>query len=641
MDTKRVKRPTPGVQRKRLGAYLCSPSLAFALVGAVFSPLIPKAATLDGLPGTTWSPSAHPLGRMGFNVSLGAFGHADARMIERRTFLYDTAGTGGAPDTALIQDLQTGSLYLNAAMGLSRFFELGLSVPYHMDLTADTDAKQVSGNGLGDPTFLAKLSIPSSENHIFDMGLLSTFTLPSKSPGGFLPKHTGYLAGDSVNAVGPRFLSTYESGFSLRALMTLDLTRTEAQIPFRANLNGGVRNPGLGGNRNVLGGSLEWIPIPFLAFFADAQTETRTAKFGKQFGKDLAQVTGGFWATSDDGMFFSAGVQRRLSKASYQAFAKPVEKHIYTYRAAAAPEMALALTIGWTGALVAQDLDKDGVPDNQDPCPNEEEDKDGFQDFDGCPERDNDEDGIGDVADKCPIEPEDKDGTEDGDGCPDHDNDGDNIPDALDKCPAEFEDLDNFEDYDGCPELDNDQDGVSDSQDKCPTQVEDKDGYEDGDGCADLDNDQDRIPDTMDKCPLEPETQNGFEDTDGCADLSRSGKGPGLEQTQHLKGVKFRAQTTELLASAYPALDSLAERLKGNPGAIVEIRAYMDKSDSELEEFRVTEAWAGAVRKHLLILGVPAQQMLARGMGSRDPIAPNTTAANRTRNRRIEVHRLN
>jgi OOP family OmpA-OmpF porin len=65
------------------------------------------------------------------------------------------------------------------------------------------------------------------------------------------------------------------------------------------------------------------------------------------------------------------------------------------------------------------DPDKDGIVGDADKCPNEPEDKDGFQDEDGCPDPDNDGDGIPDTADKCPNEPEDKDGFQDDDGCPD------------------------------------------------------------------------------------------------------------------------------------------------------------------------------------------------------------------------------
>lgn len=65
------------------------------------------------------------------------------------------------------------------------------------------------------------------------------------------------------------------------------------------------------------------------------------------------------------------------------------------------------------------DRDADGLVDNVDQCPNEPEDRDGFQDEDGCPEPDNDADGILDRVDLCPNDPETINGIEDEDGCPD------------------------------------------------------------------------------------------------------------------------------------------------------------------------------------------------------------------------------
>lgn len=67
----------------------------------------------------------------------------------------------------------------------------------------------------------------------------------------------------------------------------------------------------------------------------------------------------------------------------------------------------------------AIDRDADGVLDDMDRCPDEPEDRDGFEDEDGCPEPDNDRDGILDVDDKCPAQPESKNGRQDEDGCPD------------------------------------------------------------------------------------------------------------------------------------------------------------------------------------------------------------------------------
>ena len=80
------------------------------------------------------------------------------------------------------------------------------------------------------------------------------------------------------------------------------------------------------------------------------------------------------------------------------------------------------------------------------------EDRDGFEDEDGCPDLDNDGDGIPDVDDDCPNEAEDRDGHEDNDGCVDRDNDGDGVPDHMDSCPAEQEIRNGFEDEDGCPD---------------------------------------------------------------------------------------------------------------------------------------------------------------------------------------------
>ncbi len=83
---------------------------------------------------------------------------------------------------------------------------------------------------------------------------------------------------------------------------------------------------------------------------------------------------------------------------------------------------------------------------------------------------DTDGDGIVDSRDVCVLMPEDKDGYEDQDGCPEPDNDLDGIPDAVDKCPNEPEDPDGFEDADGCPDPDNDKDGVLDVDDMCPNE---------------------------------------------------------------------------------------------------------------------------------------------------------------------------
>lgn len=104
------------------------------------------------------------------------------------------------------------------------------------------------------------------------------------------------------------------------------------------------------------------------------------------------------------------------------------------------------------GAPMPSDRDGDGIEDARDRCPDAPEDKDGFEDEDGCPDEDNDQDGILDTRDGCPNTAEDKDGFQDEDGCADEDNDQDGVLDVDDACPFEPETLNGERDDDGCPD---------------------------------------------------------------------------------------------------------------------------------------------------------------------------------------------
>jgi OOP family OmpA-OmpF porin len=167
----------------------------------------------------------------------------------------------------------------------------------------------------------------------------------------------------------------------------------------------------------------------------------------------------------------------------------------------------------------SRDRDQDGLNDDKDACPADPEDKDGFEDDDGCPEVDNDQDNVADASDQCKEQAEDFDGFEDTDGCPETDNDKDGITDERDACKLEPETKNGFQDDDGCPdEKDTDTDGVKDTEDKCPAEAEDTDGFEDVDGCPDPDNDADGIPDNQDECIDQAEDGKGKGPlkTDGC-----------------------------------------------------------------------------------------------------------------------------
>jgi outer membrane protein OmpA-like peptidoglycan-associated protein len=295
--------------------------------------------------------------------------------------------------------------------------------------------------------------------------------------------------------------------------------------------------------------------------------------------------------------------------------------------------------ISWSGWLVPQDNDKDGIMNARDACPERPEDKDGFKDQDGCPEEDNDEDGIPDKVDACPNKPEDVDGFQDDDGCIDADNDQDGIPDAKDGCPMLTEDIDGNEDADGCPEHDNDKDGVPDSTDKCPMVAEDMDSFEDQDGCPDIDNDKDGIVDVKDKCPNKPENVNGFEDEDGCPDEKKKVEVKKIEKKVTLRGVNFKTGSADLTFESHQILNGVVEQLLAYPEVEIEIRGHTDNVGSNRSNQRLSERRAQSVVDYLGGKGVARNRMKATGYGENQPVAPNKTADGRRQNRRIEMYR--
>ena len=107
-----------------------------------------------------------------------------------------------------------------------------------------------------------------------------------------------------------------------------------------------------------------------------------------------------------------------LDSADAQLVLAGLEIVLYDTRARPQPAATAPVQSAVEKAKVS-DRDGDGIPDDLDKCPDEPEDKDGFEDEDGCPDPDNDKDGIPDTKDACPNEPETVNGYQDEDGCPD------------------------------------------------------------------------------------------------------------------------------------------------------------------------------------------------------------------------------
>ncbi|HEX2678125.1 MAG TPA: hypothetical protein VHM19_15830 [Polyangiales bacterium] len=75
--------------------------------------------------------------------------------------------------------------------------------------------------------------------------------------------------------------------------------------------------------------------------------------------------------------------------------------------------------LGLAFSPLTSDSDHDGIDDDVDECPFMPEDRDGFQDTDGCADPDNDNDQVLDLDDLCPTQPAEEGKDENEDGCTD------------------------------------------------------------------------------------------------------------------------------------------------------------------------------------------------------------------------------
>ncbi len=249
---------------------------------------------------------------------------------------------------------------------------------------------------------------------------------------------------------------------------------------------------------------------------------------------------------------------------------------------------------------------------------------------------DADGDGVKDSIDRCPEQAEDKDMFDDTDGCPDNDNDGDGFDDSKDMCPLDAEDKDSFQDDDGCPDKDNDNDSVPDAQDKCPNVPEDKDGYLDVDGCPDPDNDSDGIVDGQDMCPNEPETINGNTDDDGCPDRGDALvvlTPAGVETTEAIQfsGAKVAKASANVLGQVAATLRAHQEIVRVK--LVVHVQPTGDtEKDQELSDKR-----GQSVREWLVQWGIQPSRISAQGMGGSKPLVPRTAKQAQLINDRVEM----
>ncbi|MCB9209861.1 MAG: OmpA family protein [Ignavibacteriales bacterium] len=247
-------------------------------------------------------------------------------------------------------------------------------------------------------------------------------------------------------------------------------------------------------------------------------------------------------------------------------------------------------------------------------------------------DRDTDGDGISDDVDNCPYEEEDIDGFQDEDGCPDLDNDGDGIEDLDDSCPNLKEDIDGFEDEDGCPDVDNDGDGILDDVDQCVGQAEVFNGYMDDDGCPDV------VPEPI---FIEPEPKVEIKTPRQETTTPRTPAVSAPSQFLIHSETTFSSNSSQIKSSAFGELNNIVNELKKYPTTNWRIEAHIDKQESSSDANRITKGQADAILSYFISKGLSPGNFEVIGFGDVNPIASNNTVYGRMKNKRIIIRKLN
>jgi outer membrane protein OmpA-like peptidoglycan-associated protein len=460
-------------------------------------------------------------------------------------------------------------------IGLLDFIEVGIDLPIYLANNASFNNTEISGATLGDLKLRPKVSLLSSENAPVGVGLYAQLDLPTGDDEAFAS------SGEVAFRPGLVFDTRFE-----KVVLALNLaTDLKGERKFGDADIGNQMAFGLAAQYEIIASKL------FLG--AELIGETTFDDFFKEEETPVEGLVGLKYRMSNGlnaEIGAGGGIIGGLGTPSFRFFT------------------------GLRYAKYVADLDEDGIDNSVDACPREPEDRDLFEDEDGCPEVDNDRDGLADQDDSCPNEAEDVDGFQDEDGCPDTDNDADSIPDSEDKCPMEAEDLDGFDDEDGCPEVDNDRDG---------------------------------IPDAKDKCPEKPETLNGVEDDDGCPDEDK-GKAivdiePEKKEIVILQRVFFETGRAEILERSFALLNAVALTLKGNPEiTLIEIQGHTDDRGDDTYNLDLSNRRAMAVRAFLIQKGLDKARLTAKGYGEGRPatkvegLSGEALEKARTKNRRVQ-----
>ena len=477
--------------------------LALALAASAFAGH-PQTINKEGFVGVNKTQAAHSLGHSKLVFTLlgdATFGNdmfpnnditGTALQENYAQFLGDSYYA--LEKNASVSDFLGGSAYIGFAIGIWHYFDFGITLPVYYD---QLNADDINNNGpisntkvgyVGNLKIDLKARFPLPEDQVFDIAVFGGVTAgtANTTKQGLWIREPEYI--NKTNGTAYPFgnkVTTIKGGLAV----TMDASKLDGGdgFPFLLHLNGGYRYSMNSDYMSLpfMSAAAEVYFMDFLSLFAEFYWDIPLDKYeyctenpidGSKFcidngdGElDMKQLTGGLVFHLPVGVDIHIGASYYIGADKYLSGVEVLEdanrtgaltwanvpnadntgfepalKSVDAVRAdriRVNPQYTVYGGITWSGFLLAQDRDGDGVTDDEDKCP----DDIGHRLNQGCPlgNPDADEDGVCDswVAERG-FESEFVD-----------------VCEGVDQCPNEAGEGD-----DGCPldEPDADKDGVCD-----------------------------------------------------------------------------------------------------------------------------------------------------------------------------------
>lgn len=102
--------------------------------------------------------------------------------------------------------------------------------------------------------------------------------------------------------------------------------------------------------------------------------------------------------------------------------------------------------------------------------------------------------------------------------------------------------------------------------------------------------------------------------------------------------ISFDVGRADIKSNFRSVLDTFASGLVKNPASTVTIIGHTDSTGTDAVNNPLSINRAAAARDYLTTRGVAANRFTIDGRGSREPLVANDTAANKAKNRRVEIY---